>query len=149
MRIRSLLETSSPATSEVFIQAQQEYVRGNWFDAEALLLEIVHQHPRDAESLLLLVGVLRHTRRWQPALRRLEQLELLDNASPWRFEIQQERTLIASGIAEDVRIEDGGQESLGPPDAKSLESESAGPSELGGEPVEVDANEFGDRETGE
>ncbi len=82
-------------TDQAFCQAQAEYLKGNWFEAEARLLEIVQHEPRDVAAGLLLVGVLRHTQRWQPALRRLEQLNLLDAAVPWHHEISQERMLIA------------------------------------------------------
>lgn len=83
-----------------FVQAQSEYLKGNWFEAEALLLELLNDFPRDAEALLLLVGVLRHSQRWQPALRRLDHLETLETAEPWRFEIQRERKLIQSRMSQ-------------------------------------------------
>jgi hypothetical protein len=82
------------AGDDRFVRAQQEYLRGNWFEAESLLHAILADTPRDAESHLLLASVLRHSRRWAAALRRLEQLELLDTASRWRFEILRERQLI-------------------------------------------------------
>lgn len=82
------------AGDERFGQAQSEYLRGNWFEAESLLHAILTETPRDAESHLLLAGVLRHSRRWSSALRRLEQLELLDTAARWTFEIRRERQLI-------------------------------------------------------
>lgn len=102
LRVGSLMQVTTAESSKAFTTAQREYLRGNWFDAEALLLEIVHQQPRDAEAALLLVGVLRHTRRWQPALRRLNQLELLDTALPWRFEIDQEKKLIEQAMAREL-----------------------------------------------
>jgi hypothetical protein len=74
-----------------FTAAQREYLRGNWFEAESLLQEILHDAPRDAEAQLLLAGVLRHCRRWNAAARRLDFLEALDTASIWRFEIARER----------------------------------------------------------
>lgn len=77
-----------------FARAQAEYLRGNWFEAESLLHAILNDTPRDAESQLLLVGVLRHSRRWSAAFRRLEQLELLDTSARWTFEIRRERQLI-------------------------------------------------------
>lgn len=77
-----------------FAQAQIEYLKGNWFGAESLLHAILADAPRDAEAQLLLVSVLRHSRRWAAALRRLEQLELLDTSARWRFEIRRERQLI-------------------------------------------------------
>ena len=77
-----------------FAQAQTEYLRGNWFEAESLLLAILTDTPRDAEAHLLLAGVHRQTRRWSAAFRRLDQLELLDTAARWTFEIRRERQLI-------------------------------------------------------
>ncbi|MBX3423625.1 MAG: hypothetical protein KF752_18875 [Pirellulaceae bacterium] len=84
---------------QLFQQAQVAYLRGQWFDAEALLLDVLSQFPRDAEALLLLVNVLRQSQRWSAALRRLDQLQLLETAAPWRFEIERERQLIAARIA--------------------------------------------------
>lgn len=85
-----------------FEQAQDHYLKGDWFEAEAKLLSIVAENPRDAEAQLLLAGVLRHTARWQAALRRLDQLEFLQAAANWRFEIQRERALVERGIAEEA-----------------------------------------------
>lgn len=104
-RFASLFQATTPEQSAAFERAQVEYLRGNWFEAEALLLEIVHRQPRDAESLLLLVGVLRQTRRWQPALRRLKQLEMLETAARWGFEIRQEKKIIEREILEDAKTE--------------------------------------------
>jgi predicted Zn-dependent protease len=79
---------------DTFETAQQEYLRGNWYEAEAMLLDLLEKYPRDAEAILLLVGVLRHTQRFQPAIRRLDLLESLDTSAPWRFEIAQERKIL-------------------------------------------------------
>lgn len=95
-----LLGNPNEKVQKAFVQAQEEYLRGNWFESEAILLDLLSQCPRDAEALLLLVGVLRHTKRWQPAIRRLDQLELLDTAAPWRYEIFRERELIETRRAE-------------------------------------------------
>lgn len=77
-----------------FVQAQHEYLKGNWFEAESLLHAILADAPRDPEAHLLLASVLRHSRRWAAALRRLEQLDMLDTSARWRFEIRRERQLI-------------------------------------------------------
>ena len=89
----------SDEDAEAFENAQREYLRGNWFDAEAILLQVVHRQPRDVEALLLLVSVLRQTHRWQAALRRLGELELLDAAARWTFEISREKQLIGREMA--------------------------------------------------
>jgi hypothetical protein len=121
MNITSLLEVSDAECAQAFIDAQVEYLRGNWFEAEAILLEILHRHPRDAEATLLLVGVLRHTKRWSSALRRLEQLELIDGAAAWRFEIEREKGLIQRIMADDT-VPDGGD--LADPDAATPSPEA-------------------------
>lgn len=98
--LRNLVGNSDDRTHLAFSEAQVEYLKGNWFEAEAILLEILQKYPRDAEALLMLVGVLRRTQRWQPAMRRLEQLQTLDTAAVWQFEIRQERKFIEGKLAE-------------------------------------------------
>lgn len=98
-----LMQVSKPLEAkDNFLVAQTDYLAGNWFEAEAKLLQILHDFPRDAESQLLLIGVLRHTRRFRPALRRLAHLETLDSAVRWRYEIKRERGIIESRIAEEL-----------------------------------------------
>ncbi len=98
-RLPAMLQTTSSESLKAFTNAQAEYLRGNWFEAEAILLQVLHGHPRDAEAMLLLVGVLRHTQRWQPALRRIAQLELIESSAPWRYEILREKSLIQRSVA--------------------------------------------------
>lgn len=105
MQLKHLLSDSSGSLTEEFMDAQEAYLRGDWFEAEAILLEIIEKSPRDAEAVLLLVGVLRHTKRWHPALRRLQQLELIENATPWRFEIIRERQFIEAALADEGQAE--------------------------------------------
>jgi hypothetical protein len=98
-----LMQVSKPLEAQDdFLVAQTDYLAGNWFESEAKLLQILHEFPRDAESQLLLVGVLRHTRRFKPALRRLAHLETLDSAARWRYEIARERQIIERRIAEEL-----------------------------------------------
>lgn len=94
----SLQPVSTPEQAVAFTEAQGEYLRGNWFAAEARLLAILQADARDVETLLLLISVLRQTRRWQPALRRLQQLELLDGAQRWRHEIAREKEFMARAL---------------------------------------------------
>lgn len=98
--ITNLLEDVASDSEQEFTQAQKEYLQGNWFDAEARLLRITEQKPHDAVAMLLLIGVLRHTRRIRPALRKIEQLELLDAATPWQFEIRREKHLLQEAMSE-------------------------------------------------
>lgn len=86
--------TTNRQHEERFQSAQQSYLKGSWFEAEAELQKLIQADQSDAEALLMLIGVQRRTRRFKPALRRLEQLEKLDSAAIWQFEILRERTLI-------------------------------------------------------
>ncbi|RMF37779.1 MAG: hypothetical protein D6753_17040, partial [Planctomycetota bacterium] len=86
--------------------AHDEYLRGNWFEAEALALRMLERDPNDIATGLLLVGVLRATQRYEAALDRLQQLELLDAASAWWFEIRRERQRIESARASDTEPEE-------------------------------------------
>ncbi len=118
---KSLSGASGQCDSAAFLEAQAHYIKGNWFEAEALLLRIIQQTPRDAETQLLLASVLRHTRRWQAALRRLDQLEFLQAASGWRFEIQQERALLERAMAEESQAR---QEADEPEESNSVAENS-------------------------
>ncbi len=101
-------------------------------------MELIHGQPRDAEALLLLSGVLRKTRRWKSALRRLREIELLDTGSRWAFEIAQEKKWIEREMsgpsqpddsqeslaleARDTAILESGQEEQIPPSSGPQES---------------------------
>ncbi len=106
-----LIQQGKPLVSDNRFQiAQDEYLRGNWFEAEAILLAIVTECPRDVEAHLLLVSVLRHTRRWGPALRRLQHIETLDASAKWQFEISRERQFIQKLMSD--QVPNGSPESL-------------------------------------
>lgn len=99
--IANMVRPASDEANERFENAQREYLKGNWYEAEAKLLDVVSEHSDDVAAILLLVGVLRHTRRWRPALRRLEQLTLMDAAAGWQFEIRQEKQRVESAMQDE------------------------------------------------
>ncbi len=104
----SLIQTSKPLEpNDIFMQAQTDYLQGNYFDAEQKLLQVLSEFPRDAECQLLLVSVLRHTQRYQAALRRLAILESWDSAARWRYEIAEERKLIERKLVAIPAVEAG------------------------------------------
>ncbi|MFN3191738.1 MAG: hypothetical protein ACE361_14600 [Aureliella sp.] len=121
--ISTLIEDTSPDTESEFAAAQAEYLQGRWFEAEARLLTITQDYPHDVTAALLLIGVLRRTKRLRPALRKLEQLSLLEAAFQWHFEIGREKKLLEEALAEQNQIsnsddqQDDQQDE--PPDAQS------------------------------
>lgn len=85
-------DPSRPDT--LFIQAQSEYLGGNWDAAEALLKRQIVHEPRDIESRLMLATMFRHSRRLPAAREAILELEKFDEAFEWAFEIDRERQLI-------------------------------------------------------
>jgi len=78
----------------LFIQAQREYLGGHWEEAESLLWMRIEKAPRDVEARLLLITLLRHTRRLDQARIQLNDLTRYDEALEWEFEVDRERKLI-------------------------------------------------------
>jgi len=83
-------DEASPA-GVTFADANNHYLRADWFGAERILLELMGRNPRDVDSGLLLATLWRHTGRIAEASQQLDRLELLDGARKWALEIHQER----------------------------------------------------------
>jgi len=75
----------------LLVEAQGEYLRGNWLDAERLLRQLLRNSNSDVDARLMLATLLRHTRRLDEARLELDRLERLEDAAKWRHEIEQER----------------------------------------------------------
>ena len=86
--------SAEEATDTLFIQAQHEYLGGDWKAAESLLLQRLNRFPRDVESRLLLATLLRHDRRLEQASDQLDTIQKFDESHAWDFEIRRERRLI-------------------------------------------------------
>jgi hypothetical protein len=84
----------SPVPDTLFIQAQREYLRGNWADAESLLKRRLQFRSRDVESRLLLATLLRHRYRFVDARVELDTLARFDESEVWKFELERERQLL-------------------------------------------------------
>jgi len=107
------------SVEQLFTEAQSTYLKGEWFHAEASLLRLLRHEPEDAEALLLLATLQRHTQKFDQARQTLNQLERLDDGQHWWYEIHRERQMIAdreqletsdqSATSEDVAEEDGEQ----------------------------------------
>ena len=118
------LEDVDEGTTDQFSAAQANYLQGNWFEAEAELLAIVQKKPGDIAASLLLVGVFRRTQRWQAALRMLGQVELLDAAASWYFEIHREKQLIMEQMPDESDSRSTDDASLLDMDKISAETET-------------------------
>ena len=86
---------SADAGDGLFIQAQTEYLSGDWDEAAWRLQRILAQQPRDVEARLLLATLCRHQRQFDAAREQLQILQRFDESTPWSFEIQRELELLA------------------------------------------------------
>ncbi|NLY02985.1 MAG: hypothetical protein GXY83_43590 [Rhodopirellula sp.] len=86
-------EPSTP--NDRFREAQDHYLRGEWFEAERLLVGQLHHNPRDVDSRLMLATLLRHRSRFDEAVRHLDRLQRLEGSEKWSLEIQREWDLLA------------------------------------------------------
>jgi hypothetical protein len=103
-----LIPAGPPAPAEdLFPAAQAEYLKGHWFEAEALLARQLQSSPEDAECRLLLATLLRRTGRTQEAQRQLRRLAQCDAAGKWRLEIEQEAAFLAQQAEHQLETLDG------------------------------------------
>jgi len=79
-----------PGSEDLFRKAQDEYLKGDWYEAEAVLQRLLQHDPHDAEAQLMLAALYRHTGRTEEARRQLKLLSRLEKSQRWQLEIQQE-----------------------------------------------------------
>jgi hypothetical protein len=84
-----------PTCDRWFGEAQTEYLKGHWVEAEMLLTNLLARHPADVEARLLLASVQRRTKRMDEANQTLRELAALPAAGRWAREIQSELQKIA------------------------------------------------------
>lgn len=86
-------DQAADADSE-FRQAQHEYLKGHWLEAELLVGQRLSSKPDDVEARLLLASIQRRTRRFAESGQTLMRLSAAEQAAKWRFEIETEQRLI-------------------------------------------------------
>lgn len=85
---------------DLFIRAQEEYLRGHWYEAETLCRQLLQQSETDLETRLMLATLCRRTGRIQEAALELAKLERMDGAEEWALETARERKLLERAEAE-------------------------------------------------
>jgi hypothetical protein len=110
-RLNELSEsTDDPAVvaaspQDLFPEALNEYLQGNWLVAEEKCRELVRRRRDDVEARLLLATLLRHAERLDEARRALAELEKFDGAVRWEMEIACERRLLEEAEANETTDE--------------------------------------------
>jgi len=87
---------ADPQLDDWFREAQTQYLKGHWIEAETLLGRLLSQQPEDIEAGLLMAAVQRRTRRLAEARTTLTHLARHDGAARWTWEIHTERARITT-----------------------------------------------------
>ena len=87
---------------DVFAEALDHYLKGDYYQAEHLLEGLLRQNLRDLDARLMLATLLRHTQRFDEAKRQLDTLARFEGAGKWQWEIQRERDLLAKAKTQTV-----------------------------------------------
>ena len=104
-RRRTNRKQRTPA-KDTFTQALDLYLKGDYFQAECLLVEMLAANERDLDARLMLATLYRHARRYDEAAKQLDALARFEGAEKWALEIERERALIAEGKSELDRQEE-------------------------------------------
>ncbi|HVX14336.1 MAG TPA: hypothetical protein VHC22_24330 [Pirellulales bacterium] len=85
---------------DLFPRALGEYLKGNWYEAEAACKNMLRRVPGDVQARLLLATLLRRTRRWPEAHEQIAALRRLEAAAAWEFEIADEEQRLSDAQGE-------------------------------------------------
>jgi thioredoxin-like negative regulator of GroEL len=89
------LSAPSAIDEDLFNAAQNEYLKGNWYEAEVALNRLLDGNILDVEARLMLASLLRRTGRGDEAATQLARLSRTDGAERWRLEIARLKQHIA------------------------------------------------------
>jgi hypothetical protein len=107
---------SQPATdpnANPFSKALDDYLKGDWFEAERGLNGLLRRDRRDVEARLMLATLLRHTKRFDEATRQLNILVRLEGAQKWELEIRREGELITEARRRTITDANTAQANIG------------------------------------
>ena len=88
------ISQSDGIPDKLFLDARNQYFKGNWFEAESIINQILAESPHDIESRLLLLTLMRHTNHIEEALIEITNIQKWDEAKQWEFEIKRELELL-------------------------------------------------------
>jgi hypothetical protein len=92
-RRRTAAATPDPR-SDPFPEALDLYLKGDYYQAEHLLEELLRRNLRDVDARLMLATLMRHTGRHDEAAAQLDTLAQFEGAGKWELEIERERELL-------------------------------------------------------
>jgi hypothetical protein len=76
-------------------RAVDRYLKGDSYQAEQILGELLRRNTRDVDARLMLATLLRRAKRFDEAAEHLNLLAKFEDAVKWELEIEEERDLLA------------------------------------------------------
>jgi hypothetical protein len=101
------------SSGKIFEEALEDYLKGNWFEAERKLNLLLRRNEHDLEARLLTATLMRHTKRFDDATHQLNLLVRLDGAHRWALEIHREGELLMEARKSTITSVNSEQESKG------------------------------------
>lgn len=83
-------ERHRECTDALFREAQTEYLKGNWYQAQSLLEQVLGQNVADVDAGLMLASLYRRVRRMGEAKEQLRRLGRFELSEKWKLEMQRE-----------------------------------------------------------
>lgn len=114
---KPLVSYRDEVTDNLFIDARDAYLAGDWLRAETKLQTILTLSPTDGEAQLLFGTLLRRVGRFVEAKKSLEKLARSDSGQPWQHAIRHELSLIkrdSHGNSEEIEPNAGTDSNAGP-----------------------------------
>jgi len=91
LQIGGVRPADEKACAALFLQARDEYVKGNWFEAETVLGRLLDRNVLDVEARLLRANLMFRTHRNGEAASELDRLSRTEGGEVWRMEISRLR----------------------------------------------------------
>jgi hypothetical protein len=92
LQIGRLRSADDKLSLDWFVQAREEYLKGNWFEAETVLGRLLDRNVLDIEARLLRANLLFRTARKREAASELDRLARAEGSEIWRVEMARLRS---------------------------------------------------------
>jgi hypothetical protein len=104
-----------PADNDLFLQAREEYLKGNWFEAETALGRLLDRNVLDIEARLMRASLFVRTARGTEATGELDRLTRMDGGESWGMEIARLRSRLADAASRkaDDELDDDNESEVG------------------------------------
>ena len=102
----SAAEGVAQLSDRLYLEAQEEYLQGNWCEAERALNLLLANDVKDTDARMMLATLKRHTNRFVEAREELDVLSRFEAAAKWEHEIRMEYDAIERLVQEQKVVQE-------------------------------------------